>query len=102
MTEISDTASSTDVVCAQLSLDECANYDQCELVSGSPIITNSSGEECLDSSVQEDKACVDYGCSAEPSLTVAHPPEDEQCWLFPSGCLPDGWTTCSDMPSECE
>ena len=104
-TETTDTAENTEtteVICAQTPLDECASYDQCELVVGSPIVENTDGEYCIDYSVQEAQACADYGCSADPTITIAHPPDSEECWVFPSGCLPEGWSYCTQSPSACE
>ena len=90
-----------EAVCANISLDECGAYEQCELVSGYPVVLNDLGEECIDSSVQEPQACVDYGCSAEPTITIAHPPDSDECWMFTSGCLPEGWVLCEGAPSDC-
>ena len=101
-TETTDTAETTEVTCAQTPLDECSNDPQCELVVGSPIVENASGEYCVDNSVQEAQACADAGCSADPTITIAHPPDSEECWMFPSGCLPEGWSYCTQSPSTCE
>ena len=90
------------VHCHALSIDECATEEQCEVISGSPIITNDAGEICVDSSGQTDIACEFAGCSAEPSITVASSPESDTCWVIPSGCLPEGWETCGEYPDSCE
>jgi len=100
--EVTEVGSTDEFICSQLSLDECPNYAECEVIVGSPIVSSTEGEECIESSQQEPKACVESGCSADPTVTVAHPPDSEQCWVFASGCLPDGWVVCSVFPPECE
>ena len=100
--ENTDSATPQTVRCAQIPLDECASYEQCELVVGSPVVENEMGEYCIDNDTQEAQACADYGCSADPSITIAHPPDSEECWMFPSGCLPEGWSYCTQNPSSCD
>ena len=89
------------ISCSELTLDECDTYEGCETLSGHPIVIVNE-EECVDSSTQEVKACVETGCSAEPTITVAHPPDSDQCWLFPSGCLPQSWELCGSSPQDCQ
>lgn len=55
-----------------------------------------------------DEGCVDYtesgealGCMAVAACTAVElaassPDDPDTCYVFPSGCLPDGWTECVD------
>ena len=90
------------ILCADLSTDECSNHEECELVYGSPIVQNDAGEDCVDYDGQTPVGCADLGCSADPTTTVASPPDSDQCWFFASGCLLEGWETCSDYPADCQ
>ncbi len=89
------------ISCSERSLEDCDSYEGCETLSGYPIIIVNE-TECVDNSTQEIKACVETGCSAEPTITVAHPPDSQECWLFASGCLPEGWERCSTYPQDCQ
>jgi hypothetical protein len=93
---------SDEVICSQISLEECDSFEVCELVSGSPIVINDNGEECVDYATQEPQACVEFGCSADPTITIASPPNSDQCWMFGSGCLPEDWSYCDSSPQDCQ
>ena len=98
-----ETVVSEEVVrCSTLSIDECAAEAQCEIISGSPIVTNDDGENCVDTSTQENLACEFAGCSSDPTITIASSPDSDSCWVIPSGCLPEGWETCGEYPDACE
>ena len=91
-----------EVVCAQISVDECSTFEECEVVYASPIVSDENGNECVDYASQEARVCETFGCSAEPTITFAHPPESDQCWMFASGCLPEGWSYCDTNADTCQ
>ena len=88
--------------CVALSVEECSNHEACEVVYGLPIVQNDAGEDCVDYDGQTPVGCAYLGCSADPTTTVASPPDSEQCWFFTSGCLLEGWEVCSEYPADCQ
>ena len=98
-----DSGETTEIIsCADRSIEECGDDEACELVSGLPIIQNDAGEECIDLDGQTPVGCADYGCSAEPTTTVASPPDSDECWFFASGCVLEGWEVCDNYPADCQ
>ena len=96
-----ETQNTDEVICSQISVDECSTFEECEVVSAYPIVLDENGNECVDYASQEAQACETFGCSAEPTITFAHPPDSDQCWMFASGCLPEGWSYCDTNADTC-
>ena len=97
-----ETQNTDEVICSQISVDECSTFEECEVVYASPIVLDENGNECVDYANQEARVCETFGCSAEPTITFAHPPDSDQCWMFASGCLPEGWSYCDTNPNGCQ
>ena len=91
--------------CASLDVDECAEVDGCDTISGwRPILHD--GELCIDLG----EAPIAAGCSdvdaGWPSLAVvswAMPADgtDADCMYFSSARVPDGWVDCPTPPDFC-
>jgi len=97
-----ETQNTDEVICSQISVDECSTFEECEVVYASPIILDENGNECVDYANQEARVCETFGCSAEPTITFAHPPDSDQCWMFASGCLPEDWSYCDTNADTCQ
>ena len=82
-------------------MSECSAYTECEVVYASPIIIDENGQECIDYADNQPKACAEFGCSADPTITFAKPSDSEECWMIASGCLPDGWSYCDATNQDC-
>ncbi|MED5374013.1 MAG: hypothetical protein VX899_23550 [Myxococcota bacterium] len=94
------------LVCAELSLEDCATEGvaQCSLLSGRALQDDGAGGQCVDFSVDsEPMGCIDDDQGCGDAETVAAPADDpENCthW-FPSTCLPDGYVYCGSSIDEC-
>ena len=91
--EESDLENIETVSCANISIESCGEYAECEIVYAQMMVYNEDAE-CTDFDASEPVACAPFGCSAEPTVTFAKPYDVSECWMIPSGCLPEEWTTC--------
>ena len=79
--------------CADLSVEECGGYSECETVYAQ-LSSYNEDASCTEYGTSEPIACEFRGCSSEPTITFAQPTGSQDCWMIPSGCLPQGWEIC--------
>ena len=99
--EQADTAEDTAVVglpisCYDLTPELCADESTCAVIGGRTTQTTDEGI-CVDYSTETTGlGCMDAGDGCGAAETLAASPDDpETCWLFPTTCLPEGWTPCA-------
>jgi hypothetical protein len=89
--------------CADLDVDACAGNDSCTTIDGIVAIDDGRGGLCIpEALVATPLGCMDAGRGCGDAETYAAPAEDPTaCVLFPSTCIPQGWSTCDEGPNFC-
>jgi hypothetical protein len=84
-----------------MAVEACAADDACTTLDARTIHTDVE-PNCVDFSEESvPKACMDADVGCGDAETLAGPPDSDECWWFPSTCVPDGWTSCGDVAHEC-
>ncbi len=71
--------------CAERSISECSQDDECSAIRGKPVNARSM---CLDET--QPAACSERVEICDTSITLARDPAGD-LWWFSNGCIPDGW-----------
>lgn len=82
--------------CLNLSEDECLSTSGCYEIKG--FVANFK-EQCWDKPVNVGCAVFTYSCTA--SISFAYSPVDNKCYLFGSGCIPEGWVAAENNDNSC-
>jgi hypothetical protein len=92
-----------DASCATLDADVCSENAECHPIGGLALQEDGSGGLCHDfSDPAEILGCMSLNQGCTGALTYGRPEgSDDQCILFMSGCLPNGWVVCDMYTDEC-
>ena len=91
----SDTADAENLSCPELSLDSCAEDENCRIVGAGAMGQTADGDLCIDMNAEgEELGCIDNG-PCDDAETYARAPDSETCYFFADTCIPEGWLPCA-------
>jgi hypothetical protein len=105
-TAVVDDTAEDSLVCAALSLDECATEDLCSVIMGTP--QESTDEGCFIEGEPTAYGCMDVDQECDTSMVFGTEDENsDSLVIFYSSCIPEDWSTidilnyevCEDDPN---
>lgn len=86
--------------CSERAVEDCS--EQCRTIDGRLLQDDGEGGLCVDFGEEgEALACMDADGGCGDAETLAAPSADsDQCWWFPSTCVPEGWVMCSESTAD--
>jgi hypothetical protein len=90
--------------CPSLALGQCGSRPECVVLTAEPLEWQDEAR-CYALGPALSKGCRGSEVQCAAVLTYAAPTVDADCWLFPTACIPQGWSACTASPTadvECD